>query len=389
MSDRFSIAVGVTGLLVLLASACTKVPNVSACGPSTCSGCCATSGECITLERDEQCGVGGGSCIDCGALSSSCDVTAHTCRGPGDGGVSCNTSCFSGCCFNGSCLPYSGQSKSSCGTGAQACLACTTGNTCELGQCVPEVASITGSACMLDAECAGLDGGFTCRKQTSSGRFSYPQGYCTQTCGTSSPCAYDSVCVLADPHETTAYCMPRCTAPDTQSTCRDGYLCVSLLVGTGGVCWLNEPYYPDAGPPFDKVGAACTANATCDPAASGGAGKGLCIPEALTDGGASGFTGGYCTGSCLTDPRTCSTDGGAVCIGLSQSSAICQRTCARPWAGQGDCRQGYVCYGYRVLTSDGGSRPSSNGVCEPSCDVEGMFSSCGSGYYCDAGYCAQ
>ncbi len=388
MTYRAFIAVGVTALVLFLVEGCGK-PVTGACGPTRCAGCCTSTGECIAQESDTVCGKGGGTCANCTAGNGTCDLGTHSCSGgPNDGGMSCKQSC-PGCCYNGTCLPFSGQAKSSCGASGEDCHVCTTGNRCDTGRCVPETPSITGHECTNDVECAALDAGATCRKQTASGRFSYPMGYCTQPCSSSMPCAHDSVCVLAEPDETRAYCMPRCSEPDSQSTCRPGYLCIGLLVGTGGVCWLNEPYNPDAGPPFDKVGASCTTNAMCDPAAPGGMGKGACIPETLSDGGSSGFTGGYCTGSCSTDPRTCSTDGGAVCIGLSMSSAICQRTCARPWVGQGECRQGYVCYGYFLKTSDGGSRPSTNGVCEPSCDVQGVFSACNSGYYCDAGYCTQ
>jgi len=380
-------------LLVLLLSltlvGCTKAANVP-CGPGRCAGCCTSAGECVAAETDAQCGKGGGLCANCSASNATCDVATHSCTGGStDGGAGCNAQNCPGCCFNGSCLPYSGQAKSSCGTGGDVCSPCGVGLKCDLGRCVPEMASITGEPCTTETMCAALDGGATCRKQTASGRYSYPMGYCTQPCQTAAQCAHDAVCVLADPDETTAYCMPRCSEPWAESSCRDGYLCVPLLAGTGGVCWLNEPYNPDAGPPFDNVGSTCTSNAMCDPATPGGAGKGLCLRETLIDGGASGFTGGYCSGSCLIDPRTCSTDGGAVCIGLSPTSAICQRTCSRPWEGEGDCRRGYVCYGYLMRTPDGGTRPSTDGVCEPSCNIPGVFSTCASGYYCDAGYCTE
>ena len=60
----------------------------------------------------------------------------------------------------------------------------------------------------------------------------WPNGYCTQLCGTSSrgACPSSSTCVSTS--DTNAFCMSNCT---TDSTCRPGYECAKLKSG-GGAC---------------------------------------------------------------------------------------------------------------------------------------------------------
>ena len=114
-------------------------------------------------------------------------------------------------------------------------------------------------------------------------------------------------------------------------------------------------------------------------------GQAVCIPETLSDGGSSGFPGGYCSAACSTDPSVCSADGGALCIMLSRSY-VCERVCSAPWAGQSSCRSGYVCYGYQLRYLDGGSTAATDGVCEPDCTLSNV---CAVAAYCDAGYCVK
>lgn len=369
---------------VLLPPSCGKsIP--SPCS-SSCAGCCNAAGECVNNETDTQCGRGGAMCSNCVSQGSKCDLAAHQCLGPSDGG-SCGATC-PGCCFNGICLPFSAQVRMSCGAGGEACRSCSSEEKCAMGMCVPEPPSVTGNPCMSDGECGSLGDGGECRKLTSTQRYSYPGGYCTKPCMSSSACAHDAICVRVNGEESDALCMPQCSEPNTFSTCREGYLCVGFTVGAGGACWLLEPFLPDAGPPLEKTGQSCMTSTMCNSTATPN-GAGFCIPETLRDGGPSGFTGGYCTGDCTMDPRVCGSDGGAVCVPAGPQSYLCEKSCAGPQQGQSDCRPGYVCYGYSVRTPDGGSRPSPTGVCQPNCNVMGGLFACAPGAYCDAGYCVQ
>lgn len=339
---------------------------------------------------DTFCGPSGEQCIDCTSAGARCNSSTHRCEPTGTGGGSgdpCSPANCPGCCLNDICLPFSGQVASSCGWGGVTCKQCAAGESCDGGRCAVAMPSVTGQPCMGDMDCGTLGQGATCLKASAAG-YTYPLGYCSLSCTAQSQCAADAVCARPLPNEPSPLCLSRCSAPHTQSTCRGDYYCFELTVGGGGACWLVEPFLPDAGPPFDKVGAECTSSSMCDPANPAGAGRGLCIPETL-DGGPTAFTGGYCTGDCGLNPRVCSTDGGAVCVGIGNDQYICERSCTRPGAGQSSCRPGYVCYGYSLRTSDGGARPSSSGVCEPSCSVSGSLYGCAANSYCDAGYCVQ
>src|SRR5207248_921719 len=128
-------------------------------------------------------------------------------------------------------------------------------------------------------------------------------------------CAKDALCIGPLPNEAGSLCLSRCAGPDSQSTCRPGYYCYALSSGTGGVCWIADAFAADAGPAQQKVGDPCLRDNDCEPATP--TGQAVCIPETLSDGGASGFPGGYCSAACSTDPSVCSADGGALCVLLS------------------------------------------------------------------------
>ncbi len=52
--------------------ACAEA-EASGCGPDTCDGCCDSSGTCEAGFLDVACGQGGGACLDCANLGSTCD----------------------------------------------------------------------------------------------------------------------------------------------------------------------------------------------------------------------------------------------------------------------------------------------------------------------------
>ncbi len=96
---------------------------------SSCSGCLSES-ECRSGVDDSACGAGGEVCVVC-ETGYICDENRE-CSIPPE----CTPENCEGCCqANGRC--ETGDSENACGAGAAACLACSAGWTCELGDCIP------------------------------------------------------------------------------------------------------------------------------------------------------------------------------------------------------------------------------------------------------------
>lgn len=87
---------------------------------------------------------------------------------------------------------------------------------------------------------------------------------------------------------------------------------------------------------------------------------GSCIPGTL-DGGATGFTNGYCSPVCGS---TCIA--GGECVGVGSFNR-CFQTCPAPDTGRSTCRLGYVCVGL----TDAQQQPLPYGICYPSCTSVG------------------
>jgi hypothetical protein len=107
---------------------------------------------------------------------------------------------------------------------------------------------------------------------------------------------------------------------------------------------------------------------------------GFCVSGVVEDGGTSAFVEGYCTAPCFNDQH-CSTDGGAVCVGVTTELGACFSRCAEPGAGKSTCRQGYVC---QVIRDAMGMPITGHGVCGPDChnvaDLCGMKTCNATGY---------
>ncbi len=230
-----------------------------------------------------------------------------------------------------------------------------------------------GTPCTADAECAALGLGHACKKKTSTGVTDYQGGYCTKVCAADLDCPTKALCLGPQPGygENDSVCWAKCASAQE---CRTGYDCYPVGGGESA-CWV-APLPPfDAGLPADKVGQACGTDGTCRNPPD----DGVCLTDALVDGGSSAFVGGYCSAPC-DDSSHCSADGGAICISLGTFGA-CAQSCTGPQQGQGSCRTGYVCRGIRAAP-DGG--PLSTGFCWPSCKTSG----CAAGVTCQAsGYC--
>jgi hypothetical protein len=108
------------------------------------------------------------------------------------------------------------------------------------------------------------------------------------------------------------------------------------------------------------------------------------LPPTLPDGGASGFTGGYCTRFDCSVDSDCSPDGGAACFSLGANNTACFQTCPSSDGGQTTCRPGFVCNSFGL--GDGGQ--SLTGLCDRACNAVGA-PACPTGRVCNAtsGYC--
>jgi hypothetical protein len=135
----------------------------SACGPSTCTGCCTSGGSCVGGYDDYACGYGGTTCGDCISSGYSCGSSrvcvSGTGGGTGGGSAGCSASTCSGCCTSsGTCV--GGYAASACGYSGQYCTDCaSSGYVCSSGRYCDYA---TGGG-------AGGGGGSTCSSSTCSG----------------------------------------------------------------------------------------------------------------------------------------------------------------------------------------------------------------------------
>jgi hypothetical protein len=170
----------------------------SKCGPSNCTGCCDSIGNCWAGTTPATCGTGGATCQVC-TSSQTCSNSVCTLTSQNDGGThpdagqsadagSCDsTSCSQGCCQGSICVTYVRQSGNACGTSGQACQTCNlTTQTCESGVCVSGCGSSSCSGCCAAGGCVDLNsqsasqcghGGALCRG-CASGDVCSTQGIC-------------------------------------------------------------------------------------------------------------------------------------------------------------------------------------------------------------------
>jgi len=136
------------------------------------------------------------------------------------------------------------------------------------------------------------------------------------------------------------YCLPECT-PESVSTCRENYLCHSLLkvcypdcragmgcaegflCGDNGECTFDWPV-------LNAIGDPCQTTSDCV--------TNWCLP-ATDDDGETGWTGGTCTVPCGPAPPGCPPGTGCM---IMEGEAYCLLHCVGPPTGD-QCREGYVC----------------------------------------------
>ncbi|MDP3234152.1 MAG: hypothetical protein Q8N26_15325, partial [Myxococcales bacterium] len=316
--------------------------------------------------------------------------------GAGGGSGTCD-----GCVLaNGTCQPRgtTRQNNNVCGSGGQLCQSCLSPTpACDNGVCVAPPLRV-GDACVLDAQCQSSIGPTArCKQQNLNGAIVYSGGHCTVfDCAATGldACPLGSVCLILPRIYSEEQSQCFASGCGAAAPCRPGYSCFNLGTNVTG-CLPTA--INDLNLVLDTtsvVGGACTLNSQCRAPVPGAPfAGGACITEFVSradgglvlgsDGGPqpTGNPGGYCSRFCRID-EDCTSTGGedlaeGLCLGVSQTSALCFRGCASPRGGQSNCRPSYVCE--RLLTSDGGVLPT--GYCEGRCDVPG--GACGN--YADGG----
>lgn len=232
--------------------------------------------------------------------------------------------------------------------------------------------------CVVDEQCPG-EGAF-CRRSEEG----FTLGQCSRTCEDRAQCDDGIVfnhCFDDEVRGGTS-CFGRCL--NAQDCGRENYVC---LGGTGGVCVGYCQNDEQCGPNADcnvhsarcvPVGSVPTDGATTGEACGSDDEclSGNCIPE--TNGGPTGFNGGYCIGNCILpvgyntntfffedaypteqcpDAHVCYPNGS-----LARGNAgICLHVCVE----DSDCREddGFFCS--RTVQLSSGSKTFDNGVCLP------------------------
>jgi hypothetical protein len=379
MNDK-ALAVGaVLGFVLALSPACGGGDQSSKCKDSCSQGCCDPQGRCITATTPSQCGTQGQNCFAC-AAGFSC-VSGICAQDPAviDGG--CPAGCPLGCCMGNVCIDTPADGGI-CGINGVACHVCGAGQECidtdgpEPMGGVCRTTESYGQACTQNSDCAASGPGAICKQRTTAENSTYQGGYCTRPCSASNDCTSSGLCLNFQSYgEVGGLCYAKCGVG--VGGCRTpGYACYGLQGSGDSVCWIDP--LPNL-LPSNVIGTACSTDTQCQ--ADGRMASGFCFEETL-DGGSTGFTGGYCMADCSTTGN-CPND--AICLG-TQTQAFCFALCAASGQGQSDCRSGYVCNAYGIPLPGGGTQPSTDGFCFPSCDNPGR-PPCPNGSTCDAGYC--
>ena len=155
---------------------CVAPPS---CDPTTCNGCC--DGEtCVPIPTDAACGAMGVECQDCTETGGRCG-SEKICEPP------CGPETCPGCC-NGAGECVSGDSKGVCGSGGEACGACSLEQECEVkpGGGTPAAGQCVDAGCA--SSCNGCCDGDTCLGGAATEACGKGGAQC-QDCGSSAMCA--------------------------------------------------------------------------------------------------------------------------------------------------------------------------------------------------------
>lgn len=412
---------------------------------TACAGCRLSTGTCVPPSSltPNNCGSNGDRCVACAAgqtcnngtcetpppvvgIGSACtdDGVCQTTLGasakcrkttPRGDGTYRDGYCTIECATNATCTPHG----AACLGGVEEygevnfCVKLCSAQNCRTGyQCygAPDgfcwiapppardagtPADKVGNPCTDDTQCQNppANGG-VCLQREFNYNWQALGGYCSrENCGANSDCSSDGGAMCLGFTEDTRTCVQRC--PDArdggQSTCRTGYVCEGYVITVdGGQTLSNDGYCaPPPAPEATSIGGPCTNDAECSVPTGAIAD---CFPPTLPDGGASAYTGGYCTRfECESDDDcgAAPTDGGTGnrCLFSTQGNqqfSFCYKGCSNSTAGAAECRTGYTCDGYGL--ADGGR--SVDGYCNIACNAPGV-GQCPNGSTCNAtsGYC--
>lgn len=265
---------------------CDTTSGSCTCDSNTCpNGCCngGATGTCelYASESTGSCGVGAATCSACGG-GTECDKTSGKC-------VCDANSCPNGCCNGNTCVAYSAQSTTECGTAGAACAPCGGGQTCSSGVC-----SCGGSTCN------GCCNGSACLAYASETTL-----LCGASGATCQPCGSGLDCNTSN-----GQCV--CDPSSCASGCCNGNVCVPYASEQFGECGTGGVSCSSCG-----TGQACsTTNGTCicDAAScpNGCCDGNTCVAYAVQSTGQCGTGGATCSscanGLCDTTNGTCSCD---------------------------------------------------------------------------------
>ena len=147
LMPRSEAAMRAVLMLVVMAvvTACDTTVQAGSCGPGSCTGCCTSSGQCVSGIEPGACGSVGMTCMNCSLSGFTCQLgqcvqpssfsagggTASTGGGVATGGGlatgggasgACGASSCAGCCSEGRCSI--GVFDDECGARGTACTAC-------------------------------------------------------------------------------------------------------------------------------------------------------------------------------------------------------------------------------------------------------------------------
>jgi len=325
----------VVACFAVLASACVPAPSCS----STCSGCCTTSGECVTLPSAQQCGAAGLLCVTC-APTQQCTLGSCTAAG-GSGGRGGGTGGGGGGTTGGG----GGTTGGGGGSSTQSC----SGTLIECGgRCVDSFADVTN--------CGGC------------GRSCAPGQVCDRgTCG-----ALPDNCVQA------GGCAPGYSCDPTTSKCVVGGCRVAAECPLGAQCTSNA-----CACPFSQhlCGQICLANDSPDSCGSS------CRKCPSTANGSSTCLSGVCGVQCASGFKLCA----AQCVACQtppNASPVCAGGSCDFACNLGFHRCGNACLADTSVDSCGASCtpcPRQNGT--PSCAAGVCGLTCSPGFEPAGGAC--
>lgn len=181
-------------------------PNNGGQNNGPCLGCVTAAGDCVDGDESSACGIGGGSCVACGA-DQVCGPDGACVATPSCGPANCP-----GCCdAAGACI--AGNTAVACGTGGITCGTCPGQATCENGSCEQPCGPENCAGC---CDAAGL-----CVHGDSDGACGTMGAACEDCGATGARCA-GSACVQPSCADNCAGCCEGSTCIETGSDTQCG-----------------------------------------------------------------------------------------------------------------------------------------------------------------------